>query len=244
MYIVPVVVALLAQVVPAATQPVGDVRRTYSFANDEAPAFAATATGEAEKRNAQPKHAHGQLYLMESWWQSTTSAAFPAPTDQRMRVIDAAWKLVMNTGTEGAGFVWLDVDKHGKEGAAPECKEWEAPNFAGSFGVGFDASNPPNRDPFRGSGNVYDRPQHEVSLHWDGLEIVKRTTPMEFRDEQPHEVKLHIEFVPGGADITLSMDDTAIYERYFIPSMTAYVGGRRSERGMRRRRAMCCSTIW
>ncbi len=191
---------------------------------NDPPKFAAAVTGEAEKRKAVPKIADGRLYLLESWWKSTAAVAFPAPTDATTSVVEVSWKLAMNTGTEGAGFVWLNVDKHNADGAAPEVDQWEAPNLPASFGVGFDASNPPNRDPFRGSGNTYDRPQHEVSLHWDGAEVVKRTTPMYFRDEQPHDVRVRMQFIPGGADVSVWIDETAIYEGYFIPSMTAYVG--------------------
>jgi len=201
------------------------IRAVHAFDNpDDASAFEAVATGEAEKRKAPPKIADGRLYLLESWWKSTASVAFPAPTDTMTRVVEVSWKLAMNTGVEGAGFVWLNVDKHGLSGAAPEVEKWEAPSVPASLGVGFDARNPVNRDPFRGSGNAYDRPQHEVSLHWDGMEIVKRTTPMDFRDEKPHNVKLRLIFVTGGADVSLWIDDTAIYEQYFIPSATAYVG--------------------
>ncbi|HVP10272.1 MAG TPA: glycoside hydrolase domain-containing protein [Phycisphaerae bacterium] len=191
---------------------------------EDASLFTVTVRGEKLRPEAKPKIEDKKLYLMESWCKSAMSAAFTAPTKAATRVVEASWKLIMNTGAEGAGFAWLNVEKHDESGAAPEVEQWEAPGIPASFAVGFDALDPPNRDPFRGSGNVYDRPQHEVSLHWDGMEIVKRTTPMEFRDEKPHDVRLRIEFVPGGADVGLWIDGTAIYERYFIPGMTAYVG--------------------
>ncbi len=199
--------------------------KLYTFKDHDAPpAFQLVATGEALRRKSVPKMADGRLSLLESWWKSTGSAAFPAPTPVITRVVEASWKLIMNTGTEGAGFAWLNVQTYGDIATAPDVEQWEAPNIPDSFAIGFDASNPPNRDPFRGSGNAYDRPQHEVSLHWNGTEIVKRTTPMDFRDEKPHDVRLTIGFVPGGADVSVWIDDVAIFESYFIPSMTAYVG--------------------
>jgi len=198
---------------------------THSFDDAAlADAFALTAEGEGTKYDAKPKIQGGRLVLLESWWKTATSVAFPAPVFTPVEEVAVELQLVMSKGTEGMGFAWLDVGTYGEEGAAPKIEAWEAPSLPGSFGVGFDASNPPNRDPFRGSGNLYDRPQHEVSLHWDGMEIVKRTTPMEFRDEEPHAVRLLVDFVAGGADVSLSIDGTAIYERYFIPSMTAYQG--------------------
>ena len=65
---------------------------------------------------------------------------------------------------------------------------------------------------------------NDVSLHWDGMEIVKKTTPRDFRDEKPHAVLMKVEFVPGGADVSLSIDGEAIFEKYFIPSLIAYRG--------------------
>ncbi len=203
----------------------GPAHVVYAFDTpDDASAFEPTVTGEAEKRKAPPKIADGRLSLLESWWESVASVAFPAPTETTTRAVDVSWKLIMNTGTEGAGFAWLNVDKYGASGSAPEVEKWEAPDIPASLGVGFDARNPANRDPFRGSGNAYDRPQHEVSLHWNGMEIVKRTTPTDFRDEEPHDVRVRIEFVSGGADVSLWIDATAIFDSYFIPSATAYVG--------------------
>ena len=197
----------------------------YSFDKPEdATAFSVRTEGEGQRKGSEPKLYENKLYLLQSWWKFTASAAFAAPTLRLAGRLDARWTMVMNTGSEGAGFAWLDVEKHGPDGPAPEVDAWEAPNIAGSFAVGFDARNPPNRDPFRGSGNVYDRPQHEVSLHWDGREIVKRMAPMEFRDERPHDIRVSTVFVCGGAEVSVRIDDTAIFDRYFIAGMMPYVG--------------------
>ena len=219
-----IVIALLAAIIcPLAAGQ--DVSIDYAFDSaDDASLFVATAKGEGTRYKSQPKIHDGKLYLLESWWKFHTAAAFSAPTEKLTRIVEARFDLIMNTGTEGAGFVWLDADLFGDEGKAPGIAEWEAPNIDGCFSVGFDASNPPNRDPFYGSGNVYDRPQHEISLHWDGMEIVKKTTPIDFRDEKPHAVRILAEFTAGGADVSVFVDDAAVFENHFIPSMVAYRG--------------------
>lgn len=205
--------------------------------------WALEATGEAAKRMPKPKLLDGKLYLLESWWKSTAAVAPPMSGDHLPASVEIAFTLIMNTGTEGMGFAWLDVQQYGVAPTIPpplaaedrpgpggnaniieDDWGWEAPSLLHAFGVGFDASDPPNRDPFRGSGNVYDRPQHEISLHWNGLEVAKQMTTTEFRDEQPHAVQIRIVFVTGGAEISLRLDDEAVYEHYFIPSMTAYIG--------------------
>ena len=146
----------------------GSVSTTWTFEKGaKAPPYAAEATGPAAKRMPKPKLMQGKLYLLESWMKSTASVAFPAQTQTPTRTVDVSFSLIMNTGTEGAGFAWLPAAVHGTEGKAEAPKRWEAPSLPGTLGVGFDASNPPNRDPFSGSGNTYDRPQHEISLHWD-----------------------------------------------------------------------------
>lgn len=193
-------------------------------AAEDAQKFAARVNGEAERRKTPPAISGKQLYLLQSWWKSSAAVGFAAPTQEPCQSIDVAWTLTMNTGTEGLGFVWSPLAENPDELMPPDFSRWEAPNLAGSFAVGFDAANPPNRDPFRGSGNVYDRPQHEVSLHWDGMEIVKRTTPMDFRDEKPHDVNVNVKFVTGGALIDVSIDHTPIYESYFIAGLQPYPG--------------------
>lgn len=202
------------------------------------------ATGDAAKRMPKPKVEDAKLYLLESWSNSACAVAAPTLPDGES---PAAWvefrfTLVMNTGTEGFGVAWLDTAAHGTDAKVPaEPKEpfgpgvnaqaitpepwgWEAPNFARAFAVGFDAIDPPNRDPFKGSGNNYDRPQHEVSLHWDGMEIVKRLCPVEFRDEKPHQVRVRIDFLCGGATADVAVDGELVFEHYFIAGLTPFAG--------------------
>lgn len=197
----------------------------YAFDTDaELERVGLRATGEAARRMPKPKRLGDKLYLLESWWRSTGSAGFPAPFETPAARIETRFTLVMNTGTEGLGFLWLPVGVYGDAGGAPEVETWEAPSYAGAVGVGFDASNPPNRDPFRGSGNAYDRPQHEVSLHFDGMEIAKATSPIDFRDEEEHALRIRLEFVVGGCDVSVWIDDVVVHDRVFLAHALPYVG--------------------
>lgn len=216
-------------------------------ADEELKGWSLEATGVAKKRMPAPKIAKTDngpmLNLLESWSNSTAAAAAPAPAATLAREVHIAFTLVMNTGTEGMGFAWLDMAKHGNNPAVPQPLTpeqvptpggnamitqapwgWEAPNFLSGFGVGFDASDPPNRDPFGGSGNIYDRPQHEISLHWDGREIVKKATTTEFRDEKRHDVKLTLAFETGGCRVSVMLDAEPVFANVFIPGMTAFAG--------------------
>lgn len=221
---------------PAVTLPAAHVE-TF----DDDPGIAASAFGEGAKRkNVGPKIADGQLVVLEPWWKLDTSVGLPAPQAQGARNLDVEFQMTMELGGEGAGFAWLDVAQFGTEGAAPlpepspECRVeredgsahggWEAPNFAGSLGFGFDARNPPTNEPFRGSGNIHHRPEHEVSIHWDGVERFKKTTTTDFRDGAAHAVRVGVEFVPGGAFIDLWLDEERVFERYFLAGATPYAG--------------------
>lgn len=200
-------------------------------------------TGDAKKRMGSPKVENGQLTLLESWSNSSAAIALPIESEELSQHLDLSFTFTMNTGTEGMGFAWIDVDAPNSDGRIPppmkpeDSKDpggnpmlekpiwgWEAPNLRHAFSLGLDALDPPNRDPFKGSGNVMDRPQHEISLHWDGLEIIKKTTTTEFRDEKPHHLSLQLDFVTGGATISLKLDDEQVFDTYFIPGMTTYAG--------------------
>ncbi len=228
-------------------QPPAQIGPVQAWAFDDAASLEGwdlSATGDAAKRMPKPKIEGGKFYLLESWSNSTCVAAAPVlPEGERAAAwVEFRFTLVMNTGTEGMGLAWLDTSAHGAEPRIPaEPKEafgpgvnaqaitlepwgWEAPNFARGFGVGFDASDAPNRDPFKGSGNNYDRPQREVSLHWDGMEVVKRVANVEFRDEKPHQVRVRVDFVTGGAMAGVWIDGDAVFERAFVAGMTPFAG--------------------
>ena len=212
--------AMLAAGAPA---QIASVELDFNSA-ESAGAFAMTAGGEGMRRGSEPRAEGGRLALLDPWWRFTTSAAFDAPSADLAGEVEIRWDLTMSLGTEGMGFAWLDTGEHGESGEAPAVEHWEAPSIPASLGIGFDASNPVNQDMFRGSGNIYNRPQHEVSLHWDGMEIVKKVSPVEFRDEVPHAVRAVIAFATGGGYVSVWIDEEPVFEGYFVPSMTAYVG--------------------
>jgi hypothetical protein len=101
-------------------------------------------------------------------------------------------------------------------------REWEAPSLSACFGVGVDVHSPPTRDPFSADGNVYDRPQRELSLHWDGLELVKVCSPVEFRDSDWHDLGVAVAFTVGGADVSVSVDDSSVLDGFFVPDMRPF----------------------
>lgn len=227
-------------------QPVAEAKMSWQFDSpEEIRLWAFDVTGDAKRRMPQPKVENGRLTLLESWMKSSAAVALPFESEEIPERFEVAWSLVMNTGTEGMGLAWVDVtgggfgtgsgvpapmpfeqsrDPGGNAMIPPPKWSWEAPNLRGAFGVGIDASNPVNRDPFGGSGNIMDRPQHEMSLHWDGLEIIKKTTATEFRDEKPHKVRVSGEYVTGGAVVTLTLDDEVVFDRFFIAGMMPFAG--------------------
>jgi hypothetical protein len=124
-------------------------------------------------------------------------------------------------GGDGGSFLFLDTREHGARGPAPFLKSWVEPNLRGTFAVGIDVHNPPSREMFTPWGNYQDRPQREVSLHWDGREIAKRVAPEEFRGRWV-EFLVALEFVAGGAEATVRIAGGAVFEREFVPGMVPY----------------------
>ena len=187
---------------------------------NEATKFVATQGGEGKRKDGAPHIENGQLALLGPWSKSWTAVGFACPSKNLYRVFDAEWTTTLSQGTEGYGFGWIN----GPEGAAPENPKWEEPDVNEGFSVGFQASDPVNKDPFRGAGNIEGRPQHEASLHWNGREIIKAVTPTEYRDAKPHKVNLHVEYVTGGAEVTLKISNKPVWNRLFIPGMTPQSG--------------------
>ena len=124
-------------------------------------------------------------------------------------------------GGDGGSFLFLDTAHHGIRGPAPFLASAVEPNLEGTFAVGIDVHNPPSEETFTPWGNYQDLPQREISLHWDGREIVKRVAPAEFRSDFA-EVEIRLRHVTGGAEATVRIAGGAVYDAYFLPGLLPY----------------------
>ncbi len=114
---------------------------------------------------------------------------------------------------ESKGFSLLCAD------VVPAMGDVAEPNVSGGFGVGFDLHNPRERDPFNANGNIYGRPEREVSLHWNGTEIANRLSPVEIRSDKAQETRIKVEWTIGGSLVSVWVGKTAIYDRFLVPKM-------------------------
>lgn len=130
-------------------------------------------------------------------------------------------KLRVLEGGDGGAFALLSTAEHGARGPAPFVRDWTEPNLRGSFAVGIDVHDPKNEDPFGPFGNYEGRPEREVSLHWDGREIVKRVAPAEFRGDFA-DAEIAVEHVCGGADVSVKIAGASVYDRYFVADFLPY----------------------
>lgn len=107
---------------------------------------------------------------------------------------------------------------------APRFEDPAEPNAQGAFGVGFDTFNPKETNPFNANGNIYDRPQREVSLHWNGVELANRVSLAEIKSAKPQDFKVKLEKTLGGSLVTVVVDKTPVYDRYFVPFVAPFAG--------------------
>ena len=108
-------------------------------------------------------------------------------------------------GADGTAFALLNTANYGTSGAGPNSPPWEEPNLAGSFAVGFD---------------VYPS-LHEVSLHWNGAAIVA-SQAYDYRDQGWQKVNVDIQYVAGGANVSVDIAGTSVFSNYYIPGMVPY----------------------
>ena len=125
-------------------------------------------------------------------------------------------------GADGYAFALLDTRTHGSSGPGPKLEAWEEPNLPGCFAVAFDIHDPPTENRFDTNGNVYARPQRQVSLHLDGTERENRLCGSEFRDGAFHPVAITVEYVTGGADVTVRIGETKVYDRHFVAGLQPF----------------------
>lgn len=99
----------------------------------------------------------------------------------------------------------------------PRLEDVAEPNLVGAFGVGFDTYNPKETDIFNANGNIYDRPQREVSLHWNGVELANKLSPVEIKSINPQEFRVAVTSVLGGSNVSVFIGRTAVYDKHFVP---------------------------
>jgi hypothetical protein len=151
----------------------------------------------------------------------SNAVGFDATTPGRFAVRTVTAKVRVEEGGDGGAFLFLDTKVHGTRGPAPFVPEWTAPSLAGAFAVGLDVHNPPSGETFTSWGNYEDRPQREVSLHWDGRELEKRVAPAEFRGVEA-DLAIEVRHVVGGAEVTVSVAGAKVYDRRFVAGLVPF----------------------
>ncbi len=168
----------------------------------------------------------GKLVLLRGWRTKggplANAVAFPLTAPGTYRRVEASFTFTMTKGAQGASFLLLDTGRYGREGPAPRFTRWEEPNLPGVLGLALDIYDPPTSQWFDENGNVQGRPQREVSLHFDGKELLNLLSPVEFRDEKPHHLRFALRYAAGGAWVDLSLDEVPLLSRRFVPGIRPF----------------------
>jgi hypothetical protein len=184
---------------------------------------------------------NGILYLVNGGISNNHKnvALFPALDNKRYQTIDLVWKMYITPGAEGCGIALLNTEIISTDSLDLNLEKWQEPNIEGSFAIGFDICNPATSAWFGPDGNFYNRPQREISLHWNGKEIKKIMSPFEFRadpqkDDDFISFHLQIQQATGGSDVSLLIDGETVFDKIFIAEMQPYpfrlaMGGQTSD---------------
>lgn len=120
--------------------------------------------------------------------------------------IEAEWDFSVLAGADGGAFALLNTGWEGITGPVSNpSPAWEEPRFTTGFAIGFD---------------VYEN-IHDISLNWDGQQVVEYSG-YDYRGSAFQHASLAIDFVSGGANVSLTIGGTPIFTNYFIPGMTPY----------------------
>ncbi len=162
-----------------------------------------------------PERFGGVIRLLSGEIGESNSVALDPISAGPVRQLTVEGKVRLEPGSQGLGILLLDTARRAD---VPTLDAWEEPNLDGSIGIGLDSSNPPSDNPMDDGGNIYDRPQREVSLHLNGTEVRNKLAP-EFAIDKPVAFKIDIEFVEGGGYISVMLDGKSAYDREFIPEL-------------------------
>ncbi len=146
----------------------------------------------------------GVLQLLHNENNQKNTIGFDHNIPDEHTYIRARWDMSIETGADGMGFILLDTDTYGVDGASPQFGE-EA-NKANSFGVAFDIYN-----------NI-----HEVSLHWNNSAVANISSSYDYRTGNFEDVVLEIEYTVSGAYISVTIAGADVYDDYYIAGMAPY----------------------
>ena len=134
--------------------------------------------------------------------------AFDRTATEAWQNITATFDFRIDPGADGMGFALLNTANFGTTGAGPAIGAWEETNIARSFGLGFD---------------IYSG-IHEVSLHWNG-KVVATDNSFDYRTGSTgafNNVQLSVDYLPRGANVSVSIAGNPIFTDYFIEGMYPY----------------------
>jgi len=126
--------------------------------------------------------------------------------------VDVRWHATLPPDSKGYGVVF---------GSGTPI-DWVEPNLEGTLSIGFDTHNPRSTNWFDADGNIYGRPEREVSLHWRGMEIANRLCPSELKGPAGHDAQVQVRLVVGGSEVTVRVGGKAVYDRFFVPDLTLH----------------------
>lgn len=181
-------------------------------------------------KGAGPQFGQGLLALLNNQASQVNGLYLQTGSKYARRRLELRCKFRVSAGADGFAFCFVP-SKHfaGKpqENVANISKwapkAWEEPNIPGALAIAFDIYNPHSKSPFDALGNIYKRPQREVSLHWDGRERRNRLSPVEFRNSKGLlPLTIVIDFVTGGAEVSVKVAEQFIYQREFLATVQPY----------------------
>lgn len=148
---------------------------------------------------------------------TNTIVVFDLTATNTYRRIVAEWTWTCPNAREGFSFNLLNTAIYGSNGVssfsgAPPCL-FDEPVFTNGLSIAFDTYNTSD---YQGLG------QHEVSLHWDGLERVNKRCPIDFRTGVAMPVQVVIDYVMGGANVSVTINGTSVYTNYFLAAIAPY----------------------
>jgi hypothetical protein len=164
---------------------------------------------------------NGPWRLLDGHTNENSVKILPAVAPGRYGRVTATWEMQIAPGGKGASFALLPTEG-AKGNAAPVGVAWDSPALPGVFAVVFTVYDPPTENPFNADGNIAGRPQREVALYWNGAEVVRRFSPVEFRTAKGVPVQVTAAFVCGGANVSVRIAGVGVYTNYFVPDMVPY----------------------
>jgi Peptide-N-glycosidase F, C terminal/Peptide-N-glycosidase F, N terminal len=179
---------------------------------------------------AQDSHKVASHVLLDAADSKSSPLLLPLVSTETPASVRLEFDLTMSPEARGVGVIFFDAPgvmpktlPTIADFAEPTINNKANPSLRHLFAVAFDTHNPPTTDRFNADGNIYGRPQREISIHHNQRELLNLLSSEDFATGKPVRVLMGFRFVAGGVLLSMRVGETVVVDGHFFAGVEPFI---------------------